>query len=63
MGYDVEGETKTIPKYTHHSVKIPKYFFFSVGWYLENSENVIKLAKDAIIVPVPPMLTPSKSDL
>ena len=54
---------RTAKNTTFKSVKIPKYFFFSVGWYLENSENVIKLAKDAIIVPVPPMLTPSKSDL
>ena len=54
----IQNTKSTARKITLRSVKIPIYLFFSLGAFLENSEKVIRLARDAIIVPVPPIFTP-----
>ena len=43
-------------------VNIIKYCFECPGYKILNSLNVIKLASEAISVPVPPMFTPKSND-
>ena len=50
-------------KITLSNVKIKMYFFLPSGWLREYSENVIRLASDAISVPVPPIFTPKSNEL
>ena len=49
---------KTIRKMAFTMAKMRMYLFVSPGCNILNSLNVIRLANDAINVPVPPILTP-----
>ena len=42
------------------TVNSRKYFHTPFGSWLEYSLNVIRLARDAISVPIPPILTPTR---
>ena len=44
------------------SVNNKKYFFVCPGYSILYSLKVIRLASEAISVPVPPMFTPSKRE-
>ena len=44
------------------TVNIIKYCFECPGYKILNSLNVIKLASEAISVPVPPMFTPRSNE-
>ena len=53
----------TTKKMTLSKVKMPRYLNFEPEFVREYSAKVISEASEAISVPVPPTLTPSKSSL
>ena len=53
---------KIIKNAAFKPVKIKRYFFVSLGYKILNSLKVIRLARDAISVPVPPIFTPKSKE-